>query len=235
MLKATITNLLLCCTFNLAYAEDYPYYQNTYQVTITNITPGQTFTPQLLFTHTQPNPLFTLGEAANSELEMMAEGGDTGPLALAVGDSAIDMQSNEVLLAAGETTSTMIHGNPGRGLLTVVAMLIPTNDTFIALNGMRLPRHGSVSYMVPAYDAGTEYNDQNCLNIPGPVCGGEGYSAQASDLDEGFVHIGNGFHDLGDNDGEGNEVLKPQFYDWDNAVAKITITKVNQRATFGDH
>jgi hypothetical protein len=88
-----------------------------------------------------------------------------------------------------------------------------------------LPRRGSVTYLVPAYDAGTEYNDQNCLNIPGPRCGGEGYSAEASELDEGFVHIGNGFHDLGDSDSQGNEILKPQFYDWNNAVAKITITK----------
>jgi len=227
MLKAIVTDLLLCCAFNLAYAEDYPHYQNTYQVTITNITPGQTFTPQLAFTHTHPNPLFTLGEAANSELEMVAEGGDIGPLATTVGDYAIDIQNTEGLLPAGESTSIMIHGNPGRGLLTVVAMLIPTNDTFLALNGMRLPHQGSVTYLVPAYDAGTEYNDQNCLNIPGPRCGGEGYSAEVSDLDEGFVHIGNGFHDLGDNDGQGNEVLKPQFYDWNNSVAKITITKLH--------
>lgn len=228
MLKATFTNLLLCCTFNLAYAEDYPYYQNTYQVEITNITPGQTFTPQLVFTHTKPNPLFTLGEAANSELEIMAEAGDTGPLAAAVGENAIDIQNTEGLLAAGESTSIMIHGNPGRGLITVVAMLIPTNDTFLALNGMKLPRHGSVTYRVPAYDAGTEYNDQNCLNIPGPVCGGEGYSATPSELDEGFVHIGNGFHDLGEADAQGNVILKPQLYDWNNAVAKITITKLRK-------
>ena len=121
----------------------------------------------------------------------------------------------------GETTMLTIKGKPGRGLLTVVAMLLPTNDTFVALDGKKLPRHGSVSYLVPAYDAGTEYNDQDCANIPGPLCGGEGYSSEVNNMGEGFVHIGNGFHDLGD------DVLKPQRYDWNNNVAKITITRIH--------
>ncbi len=121
----------------------------------------------------------------------------------------------------GETTMLTIKGKPDRGLLTVVAMLLPTNDTFVALDGKKLPQHGSVSYLVPAYDAGTEYNDQDCANIPGPLCGGEGYSSEVNNMGEGFVHIGNGFHDLGD------DVLKPQRYDWNNNVAKITITRIH--------
>jgi alkaline phosphatase len=39
-----------------------------------------------------------------------------------------------------------------------------------------------------------EMNDQSCQHIPGPRCGGEAVSAESG---EGIVHIGNGFHDLG--------------------------------------
>ena len=217
MLKI-ISALLLCVGISLAHADER---LKTYQVSITNLTPGQAFTPQLVFTHRHAKPLFTLGEAASSELEQLAEGGDTAPLSALVHAYANDITTNGVLLMPGETTALTIKGKPGRGRLTVVAMLLPTNDTFVALDGMKLPHRGSVSYRVPAYDAGTEYNDQDCANIPGPLCGGEGYSPEAGDGDEGFVHIGNGFHDLGD------DVLKPQLYDWNNDVAKITITRTH--------
>ena len=81
--------------------------------------------------------------------------------------------------------------------------------------------------MVPAYDAGTEANDQNCANIPGPRCGGTGYVAEAGEGDEGFIHIGNGFHELGSEDADGSEILGPQTYDWRNNVARITVRYMN--------
>jgi hypothetical protein len=66
-------------------------------------------------------------------------------------------------------------------------------------------------------------NDQNCANIPGPRCGGEGTSPAPQPSDEGFVHVGNGFHDLGDAPG----VLAPAHYDWNNPVAIVTIRRVH--------
>jgi hypothetical protein len=105
-------------------------------------------------------------------------------------------------------------------------MMIPTNDSFVAMNRMKLPRSGAVQQMVPAYDAGTEYNDQNCANIPGPTCGGEGNSPGPNDTDEGFVHIGNGMHELGDEDAQGNQLIDPKTYDWRNSVARITVRRM---------
>ena len=70
-------------------------------------------------------------------------------------------------------------------------MLIPTNDAFVALNGVSLPRanRSTVVHMAVAYDAGSESNDEVCANIPGPVCGGDG----SSDGDgEGYVHVHSG-------------------------------------------
>ncbi len=81
--------------------------------------------------------------------------------------------------------------------------------------------------MVAAYDAGTEANDQSCANIPGPRCGGEGYNGEPGEGDEGFIHIGNGFHDLGDTDSNGAEVLGPFTYDWRNSVARIIVRRMN--------
>ncbi|MEO8224689.1 MAG: spondin domain-containing protein, partial [Gammaproteobacteria bacterium] len=85
---------------------------------------------------------------------------------------------------------------------------------------------GSITYFAQAYDAGTEANDQNCNNIPGPRCGGAGSSPGNNAGDEGFVHISNGFHDLGSQGPGGGEVLKPAMYDWRNPVAMITVRRL---------
>ena len=188
----------------------------SYAVTITNLTPGQTFTPQLLVTHPAAIALFEIGAAASEELAILAEGGNTIPLMdLAIGAGAY-ATTIDGLLAPGASTSGVIDAVEG-DVLSIAAMLIPTNDTFVALDSMPLPMEGSVTYYLKAYDAGTEENDQRCRNIPGPVCGGEGVSVPA-DGDEGFVHVSNGFHNL-----RGN-ALKPEDYDWRNPVAKVPVT-----------
>lgn len=125
-----------------------------YQVTITNITPGQSFTPQLVVTQRGNVRLFRLGEPAWVALEQLAEGGDTGPLGDALANVATDLQTNAVLLGPGETTSVAISGHPARGYISIAAMLIPTNDTFVDLNRVALPTAGAIVQLVPACDAG---------------------------------------------------------------------------------
>ena len=189
----------------------------SYEVSITNLTPGQTFTPQLLVAHTADISLFQIGEPASMELEMLAEGGDTGPLTDAVLTVASDAMTIDGLLEPGQTVVATISAQ-GDDVVSMAAMLIPTNDTFVALNGMSLPQVGSVTYYVKAYDAGTEENDQNCRSIPGPRCGGEGYNGELTSGEEGFVHVSNGFHRLPGN------TLRPNTYDWRNPVARVTVT-----------
>lgn len=216
----------LAVTASLALADGNKHDKASYQVTITNLTPGQTFTPQLVLTHTHSVGLFSLGDAASTELEILAEDGDTGPQTSALEDQAFDITTIGGLIGPGQSATTTVS-SARRAYISFAAMLIPTNDTFVALNAVRLPKKGSVTHFVPAYDAGTEFNDQKCLNIPGPRCGGMGYSMIATDKDEGFVHISNGFHDLGAADEDGNEVLSPVIYDWKNSVAKITIKRIH--------
>ena len=193
-----------------------------YRVEITNITKGQTFTPILIATHKGGIGLFELGAPASTELEILAEAGDTGPQSetLEAQDGVGVVTTLPGLLGPGQTATTEVVTPKRMRSFSVAAMLIPTNDTFFALQGGRLPSHGTRSFTVPAYDAGTEENDQSCPSIPGPPCFGDGYSPEPADGDEGFVFIGNGFHQLGP------EVLDPFTYDWRNPVARITVRRM---------
>jgi hypothetical protein len=221
MLKHSLLAAAVVFTSSTALAQSLA----DYEVTITNITPGQTFTPQLVVTHPEDVQLFEAGFAASESLEILAEGGDTGPLTQDVANEAYDVQTIGGLLLPGESTSIVVSAQPKRGYLSLAAMMIPTNDSFVALNGVKLPRKGSMSFEAPAYDAGTEINDQSCANMPGPRCpGGEGYNPETG---EGYIHIGNGFHELGEAlEGE-PEILSPQMYDWRNSVAHITVRRMN--------
>ena len=200
-----------------------------YEVTITNITAGQSFTPQLVVTHPGDVILFKLGEPASEALEILAEGGDTAPLSEALGAVAMDVQTIPGLLEPGQQSSIVVTGHPGQGYVSVAAMMIPTNDNFMAMNRIKLPASGGLQRLVPAYDAGTEYNDQSCANIPGPQCGGEGegYSPGPNEGDEGFVYISNGIHELGSEDASGAELIGPHEYDWRNPVARVTVKRMN--------
>ncbi len=189
-----------------------------YEVTITNLTRGQTFTPILVASHKRGVRLFEAGQPASDALAAMAEGGDTGPLEMQLEDSGrlVDTGSSGGLLGPGETVTVHVDAGHGAREISLAGMLIPTNDGFMALNGARAPRgHRTLTYWVPAYDAGTEPNDELCVSIPGPVCGGEGGSPGADG--EGYVHIHAGMHGIGD--------LAPADYDWRNPVAKVTIRR----------
>jgi hypothetical protein len=212
-IRALLFTAMLLATQS-AFADNAP--KQTYEVTITNITAGQTFTPLLVVSHTPAIALFELGEPAIPELAIVAEGGDIGPLdALLhtlpwkVGATA----TNGALLGPGESVTVEIKAGGRYNRISLAGMLIPTNDSFVALDSVPLT-HWPKDYTVPAYDAGSEFNDELCTNIPGPVCGGEGYSDAGG---EGYVHISRGMAGIGD--------LEPASYDWRNPVAKVTVRR----------
>ena len=199
-------------------AQDINSVESTYLISITNITAGQSFTPILAATHNRNASFFKLGEAPSQALADMAEGGETAGLMMALMESGdgYDMQtSGEGLIGPGETkTIEVISAGTRYDMLSIAGMLLPTNDTFIALNSVNLPRWSTTLY-ANAYDAGSEENDELCANIPGPVCGGEPFS---EGLGEGYVHNSRGISGEGD--------LSANAYDWRNPVAKITIQRV---------
>lgn len=189
-----------------------------YEVTITNLTRGQTFTPILVVSHSKGKPVFQLGSPASSELVALAESGNTQPLqdALFASGMAHDAVSTGALLGPGESVSVMIKSNKDSQYISMASMLLPTNDGFIALNGVHLPKGNRMKSKVsPAYDAGSEVNDELCANIPGPHCGGAALSEEDG---EGYVHIHGGIHGIGD--------LTASDRDWRNPTAKVTIKRM---------
>ena len=203
----------LLITSTTASADNKP----VYKVTITNITHSISFTPILVASHRKGVSLYKLGAAASDELSAVAEAGDTGPLAAQLQNNrrVADVQSSDGLLAPGDSVTVSVAAKKGARHISLASMMLPTNDGFIALNAVKAPQHGSVSYYSSAFDAGSEPNDELCISIPGPICGGGGPSPEAGG--EGYVHIHRGMHGIGD--------LAPDVYDWRNPVAKITITR----------
>jgi hypothetical protein len=193
----------------------------TYEVTVTNITYQQRFTPLLLATHEPTVAFFTLGAPASSGLRTLAEEGNVAPLKAALDASAAVSQTvaGSALLDPGKSITFQIQGNPARDRLSLAAMLIPTNDAFVALNTVALPV-SSATYTAVAYDSGTEMNDERCTSIPGPdfvECGGPGGGAQVGG-GEGFVHVHRGVHGVGD--------LNAAARDWRNPVALVTVRRM---------
>ena len=203
--------LLLSAT---AWADDS---ERNYEVTITNITGAQIFAPVALATHKSEISMFTPGEEALPELATLAESGNPGPLlSLLDGLPALvmDTNTNGAMLHPGESVTIEISGSNQYDRVSFAAMLVSSNDAFAGLNSMELPKRMS-SAMVPAYDAGSELNDENCDNIPGPPCGDMDDSGEAG---EGFVYIGNGI--------SGNVDVDSLTYDWNNPVAHVVVKRV---------
>jgi hypothetical protein len=211
-----VTGLLMSSSATLAGGSP------TYQVTITNLTNAISFTPILVASHRKPIELFDLGTAASDELTAVAEGGATGPLQalLHSNPDVIDVQISGGLLGPGESVMVILNARHGARYISVASMMLPTNDGFIALDSARAPSKKSKTYFSPGYDAGTELNDENCDNIPGPTCGGDPFSAEDG---EGYVHIHRGIHGI--ENIHGNVDLPAYTYDWRNPVAKITIIR----------
>jgi len=70
------------------------------EVTITNITKGEIFTPIMVASHGKHSKLFSLGQPASTELEILAESGNTAPLTdmLLNSGAALDVVTAEGVL-----------------------------------------------------------------------------------------------------------------------------------------
>jgi Spondin_N len=209
-----------------------------FEVTVTNLTQGQRFTPILVATHKEGLKIFELGQAASPQLETLAEDGDVGPLAtvlrgmpevLDVSDSGALLPMG--LLSPGASVTLFVNTRRFFDHISVAAMLIPTNDAFLALNGVQGPRGNMVlTHFSPAYDAGTERNDEICRpgqptgSIPGPDCMTPPPSGLGT-AENFVVHIHSGIHGTGG--GVTTSNLNPSERDWRNPVARIVLRRVN--------
>ena len=209
-----------------------------FDVEIHNPTRGLYYTPLLVTAHPPNMKLFEAGEAASSELQAMAEGGDIMPLVTALDSAGATTVANPAagLLAPGETTTAIVNTNNATAntQLSIVAMLLPTNHGFLALNSLTVPTQpGTYTYNLNAYDAGTEANDElRGSGAPGqagmpvpppldPVLGTNGTGAASNA--EGYVHIHRG--NLGDTDTTGGKSdIVSTLHRWLNPVTRVTVT-----------
>lgn len=190
-----------------------------YEVTVTNVTKGMTFTPIMVATTRRGDQFFQLGAEASAEVEAMAETGDLGPLQASLDAHDISNSSFLPFLAPGESVTQLVATRGRYRNVSIAAMLIPSNDTFFAVNGVPGPRGmKSITINVPAYDAGSELNDELCVSLPGPGCDGD--PGPISMNGEGYVYVSNGIRGIGD--------LDANLLDFNNPVAQVTITRVGR-------
>ena len=234
-MKKSILSLAFASAAGLASATAQA---TDFSVQITNLTRGSYFTPFLVVAHDPSARLFRSGEPASASLQAMAEGGDISGLQADVEALNATIVANPAggLLAPGGSTTADLNTDdaPDNTALSIVAMILPSNDGFMGLNASNIPTEpGTYTYNVPAYDSGTEGNDEVVGSgapgepgypAPGPVgeasgSGGIGVDAAA----EGYVHIHRNV--LGDTDIEGGvSDIVSTVHRWLNPVVRVTVT-----------
>lgn len=218
-------------------------YAQKVTVTIQNLTHGSHFTPLLVAAHNSSTHLFQAGSSASAALQAMAEGGDISGLATDAHSAGATIVENPAggLLAPGGSTTTSVINTDGtdNNYLSLVAMVLPSNDGFVGVNSWKIPISAG-TYMMPAlaYDAGTEANDEllgaanagapNHVGIPAAPSGsaGTGGTGVAGVDTNQMVHVHRGV--LGDTDPNGGvSDLDSRVHRWLNPVARITVTVEN--------
>jgi hypothetical protein len=232
-MKKTFCAALIAASFSAAPSAN----AVDFDVQITNLSNGIYFTPFLVAAHPAGNNLFMAGQPASANLQAMAEGGSISGLSAdvtALGATVVENPAGGLLAPATSTTFNMNTDGTSNDRLSIVAMLLPTNDAFAGLNALEIPTEpGVYTFDVPAYDAGTEANDELLTGggapgaagmpaDPGGLAGTGGSGAAGADANPN-VHIHRG--SLGDTDAAaGTSDLNSGVHRWLNPVIRVTIT-----------
>jgi len=234
-MKLLATTALLAASLGSALGSAQVSAQDL-SVTITNLTHGMAFTPVLVAAHTSSGNLYDVGAAASSSLQAMAEGGSlTGLQSDLDGISATHDNSGAVLMAGSSATVALnTDGASANTKLSVVSMLLPTNDAFLGLDSVDIPTaEGTYVFYLNAYDAGTEANDELITGggtpgvsgipaDPGGMAGSGGSGGVAGADQNTAVHVHRGA--IGDsNSTGGNSDLNNTVHRWLNPVARVTV------------
>lgn len=205
-------------------------------VEVTNLTNAIYFTPLLISAHNADAHMFQAGTAASASLQAMAEGGDISFLDMDLSALGANNIVDPVpgVLAPGASASAPLMAVGQNKFLSLVAMLLPTNDGFVGLDAIRIPKkRGTYTYYLNGYDAGTEANDEmiNGGGAPGTPGipadpggnGGTGGSGVTGADHNTTVHVHRGI--VGDTDAMGGASdLNSVVHQWHNPVAKVVIT-----------
>ncbi len=210
----------------------------SYTVTITNLTTGQPFTPPLVASHRPSVDLFEVGEPASEGIMQIAENGNLGPAIEFATESTAAKHITDAVVALpasgpppilpGQSRSFRLTSSNGANLISWASMLICTNDGFVGIDSVRLPKMVGdvVSLTADAYDAGTEINTEDLADIVPPCqmltetpdTGEAGTGISNPALAEGGVITSHGGV-------QGVADLLTDVHDWTDPVATIVITR----------
>ena len=136
-----------------------------------------------------------------------------GEVELSTGDGRIDAIGMQAALRA-RTNDGRVNVDGRFNRLSIVTMLVNTNDAFTGLDSLRLRGRGETRSTM-AYDGGSEKNNELKSHIPGPCCG----SAFVRDPEGALIRPHDGITGVGQ--------LTQALYDWDGPAARIAIERVS--------
>lgn len=189
----------------------------TYRVTIDNIATGfQPLSPSGAVVHSKHTDVWSTGYPATAAVAAVAEDANL-PVFVGTYDQAPGVDDAFVGGSApfgpGMSSTFEVDAHPGQHL-SLVNMLVNTNDAFTGLDSVKLG-NGTKVYEVGVYDAGTEVNNEQGSHIPGPV----GNNPFVRDPEGGVITHHAGVH--------GGADLDPDVHGWDGPVARITIERID--------
>jgi len=120
-------------------------------IEITNLTNAIYFTPLLVSSHNADTHIFQVGTSASASLQAMAEGGDISGLdtdLMAVGANNVANPAGGLLAPGASVTAALVAGEHNK-FLSLAAMLLPTNDGFVGLDAIEIPRKKGTLYILP--------------------------------------------------------------------------------------
>jgi hypothetical protein len=212
----------------------------TYRVTLVNLTSGQPFSPPVAATHQKAIRMFEVGELASDELAAIAQDGDEGPMFRRFSASDNVTQAVDVGRPVtpsghpvGDFTDTVtfeIAAAPG-DKFSIATMLICTNDGFLGLDAVKLPKQGSQDFLLAGYDAGREENTERSEDVVDP-CSALGPVPLRGDpngnRDSGPGITTSPAEVIGHHPGiAGIADLSSELHGWSDPVAMVTIERVS--------
>jgi len=194
----------------------------TWQVTVSNLTPpgpgapgSQPLSPPLFVVHSNKADLWSVGEIASHGVAAIAEDANNAVLESALpalpGVKTVFTGAGGPI-PSGQSRTFTVETRGRFDRLSLVTMLVNTNDAFTGLDSLRLRGHGGTRVTI-SYDAGSELNNELESHIPGPCCNNPFVRAPEGAL----IRPHQGITGAGD--------LDPALYDWPEPVARITIER----------
>jgi Spondin_N len=191
----------------------------TWRVTVTNLTPAgsQPLSPPLFVVHSQKADVWSVGEIANHGVAAIAEDANNAPLESALpslpGVKGVFTGAGGPI-PSGQSRTYLVETSGRFNRLSLLTMLVNTNDAFTGLDSLRLSDRGA-TLATMAYDAGSERNNELTAFIPGPCCN----NPFVRDPEGALIRHHEGI--------TGRGQLDPAVYNWSGPAARITIQEVD--------